>query len=78
LQSRLAAVLVGQTTKNLSQEGRGREWVSVILGQGHSGYGTIAFGDIDLVNLPDYRIYLKLVVDGVVTKPFSAVTMTGG
>jgi len=52
--------------------------VSVILGQGHSGYGTIAFGDIDLVNLPDYRIYLKLVVDGVVTKPFSAVTMTGG
>lgn len=29
----------------------------------------------DLVNLPNYRIYLKLMVDGVVTKPFSAVTV---
>ena len=26
----------------------------------------------DLVNLPNYHIYLKLMVDGVVSKPFSA------
>ena len=36
------------------------------------------FTATDLVHLPDYRIYLKLVVDGMVTKVFSAVTMTGG
>jgi hypothetical protein len=33
------------------------------------------FTATDLVNLPNYRIYLKLMVDGVVTKPFSAVTV---
>jgi DNA helicase HerA-like ATPase len=33
------------------------------------------FSAVDLVNLPNYRIYLKLMVDGVVTKPFSAVTL---
>ena len=36
------------------------------------------FSSADLVNLPNYHVYLKLMVDGVVTKPFSAVTMTGG
>jgi hypothetical protein len=34
------------------------------------------FTAIDLVNLPNYRVYLKLMVDGVVTKPFSAITVT--
>jgi CxxC-x17-CxxC domain-containing protein len=29
----------------------------------------------DLVNLPNYNIYLKLMVDGVSTRPFSAVTI---
>lgn len=29
----------------------------------------------DLVNLPKYNIYLKLMVDGVSTEPFSAVTL---
>lgn len=29
----------------------------------------------DLVNLPNYSIYLKLMVDGVTSRPFSAVTL---
>ena len=29
----------------------------------------------DLLNLPNYHIYLKMMVDGTVTKPFSAVTL---
>jgi hypothetical protein len=33
------------------------------------------FAATDLVNLPNYSIYLKLMVDGVVTKPFSAVML---
>src|SRR3989449_1428546 len=32
------------------------------------------FATSDLVNLPNYHIYLKLMIDGVVSKPFSAVT----
>lgn len=31
-------------------------------------------GATDLVNLPNYNIYLKLMVDGVVARPFSAET----
>lgn len=30
---------------------------------------------IDLLNLPNYHVYLKMMVDGTVTKPFSAVTL---
>jgi Type IV secretion-system coupling protein DNA-binding domain len=33
------------------------------------------FAAHDLVNLPNYHIYLKLMIDGVVSKAFSAVTM---
>jgi hypothetical protein len=33
------------------------------------------FAATDLVNLPNYHIYLKLMIDGVVSKPFSAVTL---
>jgi hypothetical protein len=33
------------------------------------------FTATDLVSLPNYQVYLKLMVDGVVTKPFSGVTM---
>jgi len=29
----------------------------------------------DLVNLPKYHIYIKLMIDGVASKPFSAVTL---
>lgn len=29
----------------------------------------------DLINLPKYNIYLKLMVQGVVTRPFSAITL---
>jgi hypothetical protein len=32
------------------------------------------FSPTDLVRLPNYRIYLKLMVDGVVSRPFSALT----
>jgi hypothetical protein len=33
------------------------------------------FGQTDLVNLPNYHIYLKLLIDGAPSKPFSAVTL---
>ncbi len=29
----------------------------------------------DLVNLPNYHIYLKLMIDGVTSRPFSAITL---
>lgn len=29
----------------------------------------------DFVNLPTYHIYLKLMIDGVTSKPFSAMTL---
>ena len=34
------------------------------------------FNAIDLVNLPNYSIYLKLMVDGTVSRPFSAATLS--
>lgn len=33
------------------------------------------FGLEDFINLPNYSIYLKLMIDGVPSKPFSAVTV---
>lgn len=33
------------------------------------------FGIVDLLNLPNHHIYLKLMIEGVITKPFSAVTL---
>ena len=33
------------------------------------------FDEIDLLQLPNYRIYLKLMIDGTPSKPFSAVTL---
>ncbi len=33
------------------------------------------FGETDLINLPNHHIYLKLMIDGVTSKPFSAVTL---
>ncbi|MFA5127536.1 MAG: type IV secretion system DNA-binding domain-containing protein [Patescibacteria group bacterium] len=33
------------------------------------------FTEEDLVNLPKYNIYLKLMIDGVASRPFSAVTL---
>jgi len=33
------------------------------------------FSAEDLIKLPNYHIYLKLMIDGVVSKPFSAVTI---
>lgn len=33
------------------------------------------FQEVDLVNLPNYQIYLKLLIDGVSSRPFSAVTL---
>jgi len=33
------------------------------------------FEEIDLLQLPNYRIYLKLMIDGMPSKPFSAVTL---
>ena len=36
------------------------------------------FDDQDLVNLPNHMIYLKLMIDGVPSQPFSAVTVLPG
>ena len=33
------------------------------------------FSAEDLIKLPNYHIYLKLMIDGVVSRPFSAVTV---
>jgi hypothetical protein len=33
------------------------------------------FAEIDLLQLPNYRIYLKLMIDGTPSMPFSAVTL---
>ncbi|UGX94236.1 type IV secretion system DNA-binding domain-containing protein [Bradyrhizobium barranii subsp. barranii] len=33
------------------------------------------FDEMDLLQLPNYRIYLKLMIDGIPSKPFSAVTL---
>ena len=33
------------------------------------------FSTEDLVNLPNYHIYLKLMIDGAPSKPFSAITI---
>lgn len=34
-----------------------------------------AFKSLDLVNLPNHHVYLKLMIDGTPSQPFSAVTM---
>jgi hypothetical protein len=34
------------------------------------------FEEIDLIQLPNHRIYLKLMADGSQSKPFSAVTLS--
>jgi hypothetical protein len=36
------------------------------------------FSTQDLVNLPNYHVYLKLMIDGAPSKPFSAVTVPPG
>jgi hypothetical protein len=33
------------------------------------------FEEMDLLQLPNYHIYLKLMIDGMPSKPFSAVTL---
>jgi hypothetical protein len=33
------------------------------------------FNEEDLINLPNYHIYLKLLIDGMSSKPFSAITL---
>lgn len=36
------------------------------------------FEEIDLLQLPNYHVYLKLMIDGMPSKPFSAVTLRLG
>jgi hypothetical protein len=36
------------------------------------------FEEIDLIQLPNHRIYLKLMIDGSPSKPFSALTLSPG
>jgi hypothetical protein len=33
------------------------------------------FNENDLINLPNYHIYLKLMIDGSTSQPFSAITL---
>jgi hypothetical protein len=33
------------------------------------------FTEADLINLANYHIYLKLMIDGITSKPFSAITI---
>jgi len=33
------------------------------------------FNENDLINLPNYHIYLKLMIDGTTSRPFSAITL---
>ena len=33
------------------------------------------FAELDLLQLPNYSIYLKLMIDGTPSAPFSAVTL---
>jgi DNA helicase HerA-like ATPase len=33
------------------------------------------FDESDLINLPNYHVYLKLMIDGATSEPFSAITM---
>jgi hypothetical protein len=33
------------------------------------------FDEIDLMQLPNYRIYVRLMIDGAPSKPFSATTL---
>jgi len=33
------------------------------------------FNQNDLINLPNYHIYLKLMIDGVTSQPFNAITL---
>jgi hypothetical protein len=40
-----------------------------------SGEFQPKFGQIDLANLPNHEIYLKLMIDGAPSQPFSAVTI---
>ncbi|MEZ0085198.1 energy-coupling factor transporter ATP-binding protein EcfA2 [Bradyrhizobium japonicum] len=36
------------------------------------------FDEVDLLQLPNYHVYLKLMIDGMPSKPFSAVTIGPG
>jgi len=33
------------------------------------------FNENDLINLPNHHIYLKLMIDGATSQPFSAITL---
>jgi hypothetical protein len=33
---------------------------------------------MDLISLANYQVYLKLMIDGVATRPFSAATLESG
>jgi hypothetical protein len=40
-----------------------------------AGEFYLFFSARDLINLPNYHIYLRLMIDGVVSQPFSAETL---
>lgn len=34
------------------------------------------FESVDLIGLPNYHVYLRLMIDGQVSRPFSAITLS--
>ena len=48
----------------------GAEDVSYLVQEFHE-----QFGRIELLQLPNYRIYIKLMIDGTPSKSFSAITL---
>ena len=81
----LAMVLAHQFLAQLEPEirdsvlGNVGTMISFRLGAKDASYMAREFKDIfasiDFINLPNYHIYLKLMIDGSPSKPFSAVTL---
>ena len=82
---RLALVLVGQyltqTDTTIRDAVLGNVGTLVIFRIGAADAETLApefapeFSVADFTNLPNYHIYLKLMIDGKISRPFSATTL---
>ena len=33
------------------------------------------FSEVDIINLPKFHMYIKMMIDGATSKPFSAITL---
>jgi hypothetical protein len=81
----LSLVMAHQYIEQLDQEIRSAMFgnvgtaISFRVGAEDAHYLARKFSPVftgtDLINLPNYHIYLKLMIDGVTSRPFSAVTL---